>query len=127
MEIQVVKRNSRQEFEIVTIDVRDVLYVSVYGDVLQYQTKDATYSQISTLAEQERALRDLGFSRCERGYIAQVSAAKYYDVNNSALLFGEDPKDLRKSCPVSKPYRQGIRENTGLRQIKRSLRELLSY
>ena len=127
MKIQVVRRNSRKEFEIVTIDTRDVMYVRTQDQVLHYETAAGTYSQISTLAEQERALAGLGFSRCDRGYIAQVSAAKYYDVTQQLLMFSEDPADFRQSCPVSKPFREGIRQIPDLRQVKRSLRELMSY
>ena len=109
MEIPVVRRLSKKEFDIETINVSDVLYTYIQNDTLMYQTSDGTYSQISTLEEQERFLNTRGFQKVERGYLVQMDKVEYFDEERSCVFFERPPaaKDA-PNAPVARVYRKDV-------------------
>jgi len=109
MLIPVVKRINRKEYEIEMIDVADVLYTYIQDGTLMYQTKGGTYSQISTLEEQERFLMTNGFQKVERGYLVQMNKIEYFDEERSCVFFEQHPasKDA-PNAPVSRIHKKDV-------------------
>lgn len=101
--LPVVKKLSNKKFEIVDIEVADVVYSSIESGVITYVTKNSEkYYQIITVEEQERYLERFDFMRVERGYIVNVSNVREFDGERYLLHFSDDRKG--PSAPVSKPY-----------------------
>ena len=110
MQIPVVRRVSRQEFEIVMLDLNDVLFTFVESNVIKYQTKNEVFSQISTLEEQERFLSTMGFKKLERGYLVQMDKVKWYDDETHQVFFEPYPSKNVPSAPVSRVHRKDVPE-----------------
>ncbi|RED57179.1 LytTR family DNA-binding domain-containing protein [Cohnella lupini] len=109
MHLPLIWREKNSDFEIVHVDPRDILYIYVEGGSLRYQTADRTYTQITTLDEQERYLRDQGFVRTERGYLANIDAVTWYDPAFGRLQFGKTSDDVALSVPVSRAKSGAVR------------------
>ena len=119
MEIPVVRRLNRQEFEIVMLDLDDVLFTFVENNVIKYQTKNEVFSQISTLEEQERFLSTMGFKKLERGYLVQMDKVKWYDEETHQVFFEPYPSRKAPSAPVSRVHRKDVPEELVVRQDAR--------
>jgi DNA-binding LytR/AlgR family response regulator len=120
MEIPVVRRLSRQEFEIVMLDLNDVLFTFVENSVIKYQTKNEVFSQISTLEEQERFLSTMGFKKLERGYLVQMDKVEWYDEETHQVFFEPYPSKKAPSAPVSRVHRKDVPEGLIVKQNARS-------
>ncbi|GGD75161.1 LytTR family transcriptional regulator DNA-binding domain-containing protein [Paenibacillus nasutitermitis] len=109
MQIPVVKKLSKKDFVIEMIAVADVLYTYIQDGTLMYQTKRETYSQISTLEEQERFLMTNGFQKVERGYLVQMNKIEYFDEERSCVFFEQHPasKDA-PNAPVSRIHKKDV-------------------
>lgn len=110
MKIPVVRRLSRKEFEIVHLDLNDVLFTFVEGSVIKYQTKTEVFSQISTLEEQERLLSTMGFKKLERGYLVQMDKVEWFDEETCQVFFERYPSKQAPSAPVSRVHRKDVPE-----------------
>ena len=121
MEIPVVRRLSRQQFEIVMLDLDDVLFTFVENNVIKYQTKSEVFSQISTLEEQERFLSTMGFKKLERGYLVQMDKVSWYDEETHQVFFEPYPSRNAPSAPVSRVHRKDVPEGLIVKQKERGL------
>lgn len=119
MEIPAVRRLSRQEFEIVMLDLNDVLFTFVENSVIKYQTKSEVFSQISTLEEQERFLATMGFKKLERGYLVQMDKVEWYDDETHQVFFEPYPSKNSPSAPVSRVHRKDVPEGLIVKQNAR--------
>lgn len=110
MEIPTVRRVSCKEFEIVMLDLNDVLFTFVENNVIKYRTKNEVFSQISTLEEQERFLSTMGFKKLERGYLVQLDKVEWYDEETHQVFFDPYPSKKAPSAPVSRVHCKDVPE-----------------
>lgn len=108
MKMPVVRRLNRKEFEIVYLDLNDVLFTFVEGSVIKYQTKREIFSQISTLEEQERLLSTVGFKKLERGYLVHMDKVEWFDEETHQVFFERYPSKAAPSAPVSRAHRKDV-------------------
>jgi len=108
MKMPVVRRLGRKEFDIVMLDMNDVLFTYVEGSVIRYQTKSEVFSQISTLEEQERLLSTMGFCKLERGYLVHMEKVEWFDEETYQVFFERHPSKAAPSAPVSRAHRKDI-------------------
>jgi DNA-binding LytR/AlgR family response regulator len=110
--ISVVKKLSNKKFEIVDIEVNDVVYSSIESGVITYVTEDGlTYYQIITVEEQERYLERFNFRRVERGYIVNMERVLGFDPERHVLYFNRPLNSKDPVAPVSKPYQTALRQD----------------
>ena len=119
MIIPAVRRLNRQEFEIVMLDLNDVLFTYIENNVIKYRTKSEVFSQISTLEEQERFLSTMGFKKLERGYLVQMDKVEWYDEETHQVFFEPYPSKNAPSAPVSRVHRKDVPEELVVRSRSR--------
>ncbi len=127
MKMPVVRRLGRKDFEIVMVDMNDVLFTYVEGSVIRYQTKSEIFSQISTLEEQERLLSTMGFSKLERGYLVQMEKVEWFDEDTFQVFFERHPSKAAPSAPVSRAHRKDIPKEKVVKPEPESLVNGLYY
>ena len=105
----VVKRLSKSDFEIVEIDLDEVLYVGTHNGEKFLQTHTDTYYYIKSPEEQERFLTSQGFVKVDRCYMVQMEKVEFYDEQRHRLYFDKEPvgKDA-PSAPVSRAHLKHI-------------------
>ncbi|WP_274651699.1 LytTR family DNA-binding domain-containing protein [Paenibacillus humicola] len=108
--LHVVKRHSKTDFEIVEIDLNDVLYVGTHNGDRFLQTHDDIYYYIKSPEEQERFLTSQGFVKVDRCYMVQMDKVEFYDEQRYRLYFEKEPvgKDA-PSAPVSRAHLKEIK------------------
>lgn len=109
--LTVVNKLSKKEFEIVDLNLKDVVYSSIESGVITYVTEGGhKYYQISTIEEQERYLERRGFRKVERGYLVQMSKVVGFDDERHTLYFENNPGPNAPRAPVSKPHETALRQ-----------------
>jgi len=107
----VVKRYNKDEFDIVYIDTNDVLYMFSHKSSVLYQTRQGTFSKISTFEEEERFFLEQGFQKVDRCYLVQMEKAEFYDEDTQSLYFDPLPTSQNSlKAPVSRTHRKDIAE-----------------
>ncbi|REE80964.1 LytTr DNA-binding domain-containing protein [Paenibacillus taihuensis] len=130
MKIPVVKRFNKKEFEIVFIDLEDVLLMRSYRGEVYYQTREGLYSQISTFEEHERFLVGQGFKKVDRCYVVQMDQVEFFDDVQQRLYFVSQPVNSDSpSAPVSGAHLKSVEKlinNPGSKEGSASVRNDLS-
>ena len=127
MKVHVVRRLGRKEFDIVEIDLDDVLFTYVEGSVIKYQTKTEVFSQISTLEEQERLFSTMGFAKLERGYLVHMEKVEWFDEDTYQVFFERHPSKALPSAPVARAHRKDIPEGKVVKPAPHSVAKGLYY
>lgn len=130
MKIPVVKRFNKREFEIVFIDLEDVLLMRSYRGEVYYQTREGLYSSISTFEEHERFLVEQGFKKVDRCYVVQMDQVEFFDDVQQRLYFVKQPVNSDSpSAPVSGAHLKSVEKqlnNSSSKEGSASLRNDLS-
>jgi len=109
MRIPAVKRHNKDEFDIVYIDTKDILFMFSHKSSVLYQTRQGTFSKISTFEEEERFFLEQGFQKVDRCYLVQLEKAEFYDDDTQSLYFDPLPTDQSSlKAPVSRPHRKDV-------------------
>ncbi|SEO74165.1 LytTR family transcriptional regulator DNA-binding domain-containing protein [Paenibacillus sp. OV219] len=109
MKIPVVKRFNKKEFDIIFIDLEDVLLMRSYRGEVYYQTREGLYSQISTFEEHERFLVEQGFKKVDRCYVVQMDQVEFFDDVQQRLYFVKRPVNSDSpSAPVSGAHLKSV-------------------
>lgn len=103
MQLQLVRRRSKKDFEIVCVESSDVLYMYTYNGQINYQLRDGTIlNPPTTFEEHERVLLLENFAKSDRCYLVNMDKVEFYDEERLRLFFDPDPVEKEApSAPVS--------------------------
>ncbi|QHW34137.1 hypothetical protein GZH47_27310 [Paenibacillus rhizovicinus] len=103
MQLLLVKRHSKKDFEIVSVDSKEILFMNSYNGQINYQLRDGTIlNPPSTFEEHERVLLSENFAKSDRCYVVNMDNVEFYDEQRLRLFFDPEPVDkVAPSAPVS--------------------------
>lgn len=88
--ITVLKINEDGDTKLVSIQLSDVLYMSVDGTKLVFYTEDGAYQQISSIQEFEKHLKGYHFEKLDRPYLVNMNKIRKFDPDLRLVYFQED-------------------------------------
>ncbi len=109
MQIPVVKRYSKTEFDVIFLRIEDVLFMRSFKGSVYYQTAEGLFPQVSTFEEHERMLAAQGFRKVDRCYAVNMDNAEYFDEGTKRIFFEPEPASKGAVyAPVSAKQRKDV-------------------
>lgn len=80
----------RESGKLVSIDLSDVLYMSVDGAKLVFFTEEGRYYQLTSIQEYEKHLKHHQFEKLDRPYLVNMKKVRKFDPDLRLVYFQED-------------------------------------
>jgi DNA-binding LytR/AlgR family response regulator len=99
--ITVLRIREDDTTELATIELSDILYMSVDGTRLVFHTADAQYYQLATIQDFEKNTKHLSFEKLDRPYLVNMKHVKAFDKEHRLVYFDEEPDAKSKFVTVA--------------------------
>lgn len=100
--ITVLKIREDGTTELATIELTDILYISVDGAKLVFHTSDAQYYQMTTMQEFEDHLESHNFVKLDRPYLVNMNKIKSFNEEHRLVYFDQLPSRNSKNVTVAR-------------------------
>ncbi|SFS83949.1 hypothetical protein [Paenibacillus sp. BC26] len=106
-----VVNRRKKDFDIVEIDLDDVLFVGSYNGEKYLQTPQGAFYYIKSPEEQERFFEMQGFIKLDRCFMAQESKIEFYDEEMHHVFFEPEPISRNAlRAPVSRAHYHAVKQ-----------------
>lgn len=96
-----VTRDLVHDFELIMLDVNDILYMEVEERTVVFHTAEDKFYLLDTLSELAKRMGSLGFQKLDRINLVNMNKIKHFDDKHCKVFFDDELTEHTKSTTVS--------------------------